>query len=91
MPFFAFHQERQKISGSSYEFVGSPELEFLYLGRIHKINWIYCFLCFQTKQRDGNPASSGKEKPKKLIVLLPKNSLEEGFKFLPFFGKGKKS
>jgi len=44
-----------------------------------------------TKQRNGNPAFSGKEKPKKPIVLLPKNFLEEGFKFLPFFRKGKKS
>jgi len=33
--------------GSSYEFVGLPELQFLYLDRIHRIDWIYCFLCFR--------------------------------------------
>ena len=27
--------------------MGSPELQFLYLDRIHKIDWIYCFLCFR--------------------------------------------
>ena len=94
----------QKNQGSSYEFVGLSELQFLYLDRIYRIDWIYCFLCFQTKQRNGNPAFSGKEKPKKPIVLLPndhvasslcfycqKNSLEEEFNFLPFFRKGKKS
>ena len=69
--------------GTSHEFVGSTELQFLYLDRIHGIDWIYCFLCFQppahrglrpggTKQRNGNPAFSTKEELKKLIVLLPK-------------------
>ncbi len=36
-----------KNTGSSYEFVGTPELQFLYLDRIHRIDWIYCFLCFR--------------------------------------------
>jgi len=98
---FAFIQSGVHKYGSSYEFVGLSELQFLYLDRIYpstifrsygtnRIDWIYCFLCFRppahrglspggTKQRNGNPAFSGKEKPKKPIVLLPKNSLEEGF------------
>jgi len=64
--------------GSSYEFGGSPELEFLYLDRIYKINWIYCFLCFRAKQRNGNPAFSGQEMPKKPIVLSPKKLSRRG-------------
>ena len=100
--------------GSSYEFVGLSELQFLYLDRIYpstifrsygtgRIDWIYCFLCFRlpaialaqarrtgTKQRNGNPAFSGKEKPKKPIVLLPKNFLEEGFWVFAFLQERQK-
>ena len=41
------------------------------LDRINKIDWIYCFLGFQTKPRNNNPAFSGKRKLKKQMVLLP--------------------
>ena len=74
------------------------------LDRIHRIDWIHCFLCFPRKPKNCNPAFSGKKKLKKPNVLFPndyvvsslcfhyqKNSLEEGFKFLPFFRKGKRS
>ena len=50
--------------GSSYEFVVLPELQFLYLDRIHpstifqsygtgRIDWIYCFLCFRPPAHRG--------------------------------------
>jgi len=73
------------------------------LDRINRIDWIYCFLGFQTKPRNSHPAFSGKRKPKRPMVLLlnvhvaslfcfysQMNSLEEGYRFLPFFWKGKK-
>jgi len=56
------------------------------------------------KPRNSHPAFSGKRKPKRPMVLLlnvhvaslfclysQMNSLEEGYRFLPFFWKGKKN
>jgi|GEM_PF-2017282 len=73
------------------------------LDRINRIDWIYCFLGFRTKPRNSHPAFSGKRKPKRPMVLLPNvhaaslfcfysqmNSLEEGYRFLPFFSPSRR-
>jgi hypothetical protein len=40
------------------------------LDRINRIDWIYCFLGFQTKPRNNHTAFSGSRKLKRSIVLL---------------------
>ena len=86
-------------------FISDPSTIFRTYGadRINRIDWIYCFLGFQTKPRKSHPALSGKRKLKRMMVLLPNvhvaslfcfysqmNSFGEGYRFLPFFRKGKK-
>jgi len=93
----------QSVLGSSCEFVGSSELQFLYQTGFTGLIGSIAFSVSRRNREMPIPLSAGKKAKEVdciiavrscrffIVLCSQKNSLEEGFKLLPFFRKGKKS